>query len=380
MAEKITDTLVRNLTPPSTGNRRIYDTDIKGFGVRITSGGARAFILNYYVHGRERRYTIGAYPDWSVAAARKEAAELKRAIDRGEDPLGRREENRKAPTMVDLFERYAAEHLPHKAPRSAADDRSMWVKIILPFFGQTKVAAVSHADCDRLHREVSADRPVRANRVIEVLRKAMNLAVRWGWRHDNPASGVRRSSEEARERYLARDELARLLNALDTHPQRASATAIRLMILTGCRRGEALAARWSEFDLDAGNWVKPSAHTKQRKTHHTALSGEATALLREWRLTSTGEFVFPGADGRPLTDVKRTWETVKRQAGLSDVRLHDLRHTFASLLASAGHSLPTIGKLLGHTQAQTTARYAHLYPDRLRAAADVVGAVVRPPK
>lgn len=370
MVERITDKLVRDLAPPMTGNIRIYDTEIKGFGVRITRAGAKSFILNYYVNGRERRYTIGSYPEWRVAVARKEAAELKRRIDRGDDPLEERQESRDAPTVIDLFERYAAEHLPRKAARSAADDRSMWVKIILPYFGHRKVAAITHADCDRLHREVSTDRPIRANRVIEVLRKAMNLAVRWGWRADNPASGVQRSPEQGRERYLTPDEYQRLIVALSNHQERSSANAIHLMLLTGCRRGEALAARWTEFNLDDQLWIKPSAHTKQRRLHRSVLSTSATMLLRSWRETSTGEFVFPNTTGKPLTDVKRTWASVCRAASIEGVRLHDLRHTYASILASAGESLLTIGKMLGHTQTQTTARYAHLMDDPLREAAE----------
>jgi integrase len=231
---------------------------------------------------------------------------------------------------------------------------------------------VTHADCDQLHRDIAAAHPYRANRVIEVLRKAMNLAVRWGWRPDNPAIGVHRSPEEGRERYLTRDEITRLVSTVTSHPEHASATAIYLMLLTGCRRGEALSARWSEFDLIGATWTKPSAHTKQRKLHRAVLSRQAVALLQTWRATSNGEFLFPGHTGKPLTDVKRTWNAIRRDAVLGDVRLHDLRHTYASFLASSGHSLLTIGKMLGHTQAQTTSRYAHLFDDPLREAAESV--------
>ena len=376
MAERITDKLVRDIEPPASGNRRVYDTDIKGFGIRVTAAGAKSFVLNYYIHGRERRYTIGGYPTWSVAAARKAASELRQAIDWGEDPLEERNEWRAAPTIIELYERYASEHLPRKAPRSAADDRSMWEKIILPFFGHAKVADITHADCDHLHQEIGADRPVRANRVIEVLRKAMNLAIRWGWRADNPASGTHRNREERRDRYLTGAELVRLSVALEGHKERASVNAIRLMLLTGCRRGEALSATWSQFDLAAGVWTKPSAHTKQRKVHRVPLSSAAVELLADLQKMASGELLFPGAHGRPLTDVKRTWEAVRQSAGLGDVRLHDLRHTYASILASAGLSLPVIGALLGHTQAQTTARYSHLMDDPLRAATEKVADVV----
>jgi integrase len=278
----------------------------------------------------------------------------------------------------------------------------MWEKLVLPRLGRLKVAAVTPADIDALHAEVGKTRPVRANRVVEVVRKAFNLAIRWGWRADNPASGVHRNREERRARYLAPTEILRLSEALAAHPERTSANAIRLLLLTGARRGEVLSARWDMLDLEAGVWVKPSAHTKQRKEHRVPLSAPAVQLLREMQARASSCYVFASADGRPLTDVKRTWLSVCRAAGLAELveqrtgdsrparsrrnragshwrataRLHDLRHTYASILASEGLSLPIIGALLGHTQPQTTARYAHLLDDPLRAATERVGLVL----
>jgi integrase len=252
----------------------------------------------------------------------------------------------------------------------------MWEKIVLPRLGQTRVRDVTHQQIDALHAEVGRTRPVRANRVVEVLRKAFNLAIRWGWRTDNPASGVHRNQEERRARYLTAAEIARLSEALAAHPERVSANAIKLLMLTGARRGEVLTARWEMFDLVAGVWVKPSAHTKQRKEHRVPLSAPALQLLRDMRTAGADTYVFPGRHGGPLTDVKRTWQSVTAGAGIRDCRLHDLRHTYASLLASAGLSLPIIGALLGHTQTQTTARYSHLQDDPLRAATEHVGSVI----
>jgi integrase len=366
-------------------------------------------VLNYVVHGRERRMTIGRFPIWSATAAREEARALRRKVDAKIDPLNELETERRAieaaraaPTMQDLFDRYAAEHLPRKAPRAAADDRSMWQQIILPRLGSMKVDAVRPADVDALQSEISATRSVRANRTVEVIRKAFNLAIRWGWGAGNPASGVHRNHEEKRARYLSRDEILRLSDALSVHPNRTSANAIRLMMLTGARRGEVLGARWDMFDLEAGIWIKPSSHTKQRAEHRVPLSAAAIELLKEMQAQATGPYVFPGSAQSPLTDVKRTWLSVCRQAGLAiqtpvpfrndkgvrrknggpvtawraTVRLHDLRHTYASILASEGLSLPIIGALLGHTQPQTTARYAHLLDDPLRAATERVGAAM----
>lgn len=387
MAERITDKLVKQLKPPASGNRIVYDTDVKGFGVRITAAGAKAFIINYYIAGRERRFTIGDVSDWSVAAAREEAKALKRGIDRGDDPLGRRIEERTAPTVRDLWKEYETKHLPTKRPRSAADDRSMWQNYILPKLGPEKVASIAPKDVDDLHAWIGATKPVRANRVIEVLRKALNLAVRWGWREDNPAAGVRRNHEEKRERYLAPAEITRLGEALDAHPEKASCNAIRFLLLTGARKSEALGATWAMFDLASGVWTKPSAHTKQQRVHRVPLSSVALELLLAIKAHSPDPvYVFPGrVEGQPLTDIKRTWAAVCETAGLSDIRLHDLRHTFASILASNQQSLPTIGALLGHTQAQTTHRYSHLLDEAMRTASETVGTAVngrksKPPK
>ena len=303
---RITDRLVRALPSPAKGNSIAYDADLKGFGVRVTAAGAKAFILNYRVKGRERRMTIGSYPEWTVLAARKEAEEQKRLVDRGIDPLLTRERERLAPTVRDLFERYAAEHLPRKAARSAADDRSMWNKSILPALGSMKLAEVTASDCDRLHREISKSRPVRANRTLEVLRKAFELTIRWGWLDRNPASGFHRNPEAKRERFLNPAEIERLFVALEGHCEADSTDVIRLLLLAGCRRGEALGARWEQFDLEAGVWTKPSAETKQRRAHRVPLSVAAVRLLRGRQAESDGAHVFPGQDGKALTDIKRT--------------------------------------------------------------------------
>jgi integrase len=193
-----------------------------------------------------------------------------------------------------------------------------------------------------------------------------------------------------------------LARALNEHPEVTSVNAIKLLMLTGARRGEVLGATWDMFDLEQGIWVKPSAHTKQRRIHRVPLSSPALDLLKSMRAEAKNQFVFSGAEGKPLTDFKRTWASVCKAAGFVDripkqtrsgktvcdkngapilieqpnVRVHDLRHSFASILVSAGASLPLIGQLLGHTQVQTTQRYAHLFDKTMRDAAEAVGAFV----
>jgi integrase len=268
------------------------------------------------------------------------------------------------------------------------------------------VTQISHEDIDAFHRDITTIRgtPIRANRTVEVLRKAFNLSIRWKWRTDNPASGVRRNPEEKRNRFLNKTEIAALAQALSEHSEPVSANAVKLLMLTGARRGEVLGATWAMFDLENGIWTKPSAHTKQKKLHRVPMSGHAVRLLEEIKATAEGSYVFPGRDGKPLTDIKRTWLSVCRKAGLVEtvqkkdragkpvtgrsgkpitieqpnVRLHDIRHSFASILVSGGASLPLIGQMLGHTQVQTTQRYAHLFDDPMRRAAEMVGAFMLP--
>ncbi len=208
-----------------------------------------------------------------------------------------------------------------------------------------------------------------------------NLAIRWELRPDNPAASFIRNPESPRERFLDHKEIGRLSEALAAHPNQRMANVIRLLMLTGARRGEVLKARWEQLDLDRAVWTKPAATTKQRRLHRAPISGAAVALLRMIRAHVPGDcpWVFPGdASGKPVIEIKRFWHNVRAEAGLEDVRIHDLRHTFASLLVSGGMSLPMIGRLLGHTQVQTTHRYAHLFDDPLRTGLNEVGELLRP--
>lgn len=374
MTEKLTEKLLREMKPPAKGNSITYDTEVKGFGARITAAGSRAFILNYRIHGRERRFTIGDWPTWSVAAAREEAKHLRKEVDRGIDPLGDRIENREAKTVNDLWLEYERVHLPTKRARSASDDRSMWKTYILPKLRNVKVRDLTPQMVDELHREISETKPVRANRVIEVLRKACNLAIRWEWVDRNPCTGFAKNTEQERQVYLSPEQIRLVAKALEQSRSQASANAIRFMLLTGCRKSEALGATWSMFDLDSGIWTKPSSHTKQKRIHRVPLSGAATELLIRMSEEEDADpvFVFPGSgEAGHLTDVKRTWQTVREAAGIPDVHIHDLRHTFAALLASNAVPMMVLSGLLGHTQAQTTKRYAHLYDDPLRDGAEV---------
>jgi integrase len=380
----LTDVFVRGLSPPDHGNRIHWDAGdpkkaIVGFGCRITEKGARSFVLRYYIAGRERRLTIGSCPTWGVGAAREEAKRLLRDIDRGGyDPLAERVRDREAPTVNDLCTRYLAEHAAvRKGVRSRIEDERLIRQWIKPELGNRKVGEIRRSDVEKLHRKISERTPTRANRCKTLLSTMFSLVVRWEMRADNPASGVQKNYEEPRHRYLTGDELRRLTEALAALPNQQAANVVRLLLLTGSRRGETLAATWSQFDLEQGIWTKPSSHTKQKKLHRIPLSAPARLLLAEMRAAAQHPtYLFPERGGdKPISDVKRAWETIRKTAQI-DARLHDLRHSYASILASAGLSLPVIGALLGHTQPGTTARYAHLFDDPLRAATEKAGEVI----
>jgi integrase len=393
MAHHLTDSLVRNLTPPDHGNSVTYDDAVPGFGIRVTAAGARSFVLNYRVRGsgRERRFTIGGFPNWNVASARKESRRLRTVIDGGGDPLGDIQTERAEPTMSDLIQRFEEEHLPRKRPGTARTYQLLLHNHIEPHFGQhTKVADVTFADCDDLHRKITkAGSPYAANRTKAVLSVMFKLAEKWGWRAGgtNPATHIESNIEESRKRYLSSDELKRLLKALAEHPNQQIANIFRVCLMTGCRRGEARSMRWRDLDLDRrddeGNpkpiWTKPASSTKQKIDHVTPVPAPLRMMLTTiWNAQrgARSDWVFPSTRGDGhVIELQLDWVKLCKAAKIAGLRTHDLRHSFASQLASGGASLPFIGALLGHANPKTTARYSHLFDDPLRAAAEKVAAI-----
>jgi integrase len=400
----LTERFAKAASPSPSGRAPILcDDEVIGFGLQVRPSGRKSFTLDYTFEARKRRFFIGEFPDWTVTAAREEAKRLKREIDRGIDPLARRDERRTAPTFRDLTERYLAENAVRLVKESQRDRRNMLRDYVLPSWCNRKVVDIRPSDVDHLLAEIAKGRarrskpktkqkrlkplapakptPIQANRVGMLIRKMFNLAIRWEMRADNPAVGFFRNPEHPRERFLDHTEIARLSEALAEHPNQRFANIIRLLMLTGARKGEVLTARWEQFNLDRAVWTKPAATTKQKRLHRAPISGATVALLRTIRASVPADcpWVFPGdAEGKPVQEIKRFWDDIRAETDLSGVRIHDLRHTFASLLVSGGMSLPMIGKLLGHTQVQTTQRYAHLFDDPLREGLNAVGDMLRP--
>ena len=369
-----------------------WDEDPKatGFGIRPFPGGGKSWFIDYRLDGRQKRFTLGPFPRWSADAARERAKELRKQIDKGFDPAGNKRQRREAPTVKDLIDRYVADHIPRKALNAhrLQDEHRMLAAIGSRLGVHTKLGDIHGGDIADMHRRMTeANGPVRANRILAVASKmfAMSLVPRAGETHPwrdavagNPCKGVERNHEEARERFFSQAELAAISDALSEYGG-VAADCIRLVMLTGCRPGEAIKARWSEFDADAGYWVRPSAHVKTRKTLKLPLSPPAIELIERLRKQrGKSAHVFPGAaPGEPIVTLQHCWNFVKQRAGLEQsARVYDLRHSFASVGAGGGLSLPVIGKLLGHTQSRTTARYAHLSDDPLREAAEKIGNVI----
>jgi integrase len=377
--EKLTKSVVESLTSGSE-EFVIWDSALPGFGIRVKPSNVKSYVVQYRNRktGASRRKTIGQHgPLLTFHKAKERARILLADALKGNDPVADDRTVRDAPTMRQLAADYLEQHaIPKKRPRSVKNDRSMIDRIILPRLGSKKVAAIQSRDVHSLHVSMKQT-PYQANRLLALLSKMLSLAVKWGWRSDNPVRSIERFQEEQRERWLSDGELCQLLSVLVAHPNQRAANAVRLQLLTGARLGEVLKARWSDFDLERGVWTKPSHHTKQKRTEHIPLSGPTLTLLTDMRAKAEPQEtnLLPGnASGRPLQDIKKFWKVVTAQAGIANYRLHDNRHTHASHLVSSGLSLEIVGRLLGHTNPTTTKRYAHIADSPLRAATERFGA------
>jgi len=400
--QKLTEKLVKNAQPVEGKDYQLFDPELRAFALIVYRSGSKAFTIDYRHAGRPRRMVFGRWPEWSVSAARIRAKELRRDVDAGYDPLKQRQQMREQPRIRDLIDRYLIEHASKLAKANEADQHSMMEKLVAPHWENRLVSEITRSDVDQLLTKVAEGRarphkakpnnrarklqgpkktPIRANRVGEALRKAFSLAIEWGWREDNPASGFYRRLENPRERFLTKDEIDRLANALDHDEDQRAADIIRICMLTGARVGEVRQSRFEQFNLDLLIWTKPASTTKQRRMHRVPISENVAAIVRQRKLVvpNSSPWVFPGdVAGQPVIEIRRFWKRIQREAQIEDVRIHDLRHTFASLLVSGGASLEMIGKLLGHTQLQTTQRYAHLLDAPLREGVNAVAGMFQP--
>jgi integrase len=375
---KLTNKHVASVPVPERGEAIYRDDALTGFALRVWASGKRKFIYEYKRQGRKRRVTLGAFPDaLNATQARAQAKKLAGKVAAGEDPAEEHRKQLDAPTVAELSAWFFRQEAGRLRPATAERYQYHAQRFVLPAFGKKKAKDVKRADVKALMRKM-AGTPIQANRVLAFTKRLFSVAVNEEVCERNPCKGIEKYPEEARERYLSDEEVQRFTAALDAEPNQDAANAYRLLILTGARSGEVRTARWEMFDLGAGTWTKPGATTKQKTTHHAPLMAPAIALLRQMagERDDDSPYLFPSPENpeKPRYGFKRPWNRIRRRAGIEDVRTHDLRHTFASGIVSNGASLAMVGALLGHTQHQTTMRYAHLMQDPLRQAVDQLGA------
>lgn len=368
---------------PSEVPRYFWDDQLPGFGVKITPTGKRRYVCKYRVGGgrtgRQRWYFLGLHGQITCDQARDQAIQIFSVVSRGEDPQATKEANRNAPTLTDLWTRYQVEHLPKKKLHSVQDDRQKARDFILPALGHHKVANITRSDIQVIHQKL-ADRPYQANRVLALLSKMFSLAEVWGYRPDNsnPCHQVERYKEKARQRYLSQAELKRLAQTLDRLGDSGPLwpyiiAAIKLLLFTGARVSEILNAQWAWVDWENRVIQLPDSKTGAKPIF---LSEPALAILLQLKSVANCEenaYIIHGhVKGKSLVNISKPWKRICEEAGISGVRIHDLRHTAASFGVAHGLNLPVIGRLLGHTQHQTTQRYAHVDTDPALLAANTI--------
>jgi integrase len=372
---KLTKTVVEGAVAKSQ-RYRLNDSLVPGLCLLVLPSGARTYYVRFrQLDGRQLEMKLGTPVELTPDDARRLAREALAQVREGRRPTEERRATRLAATLADLAREHLERHAAKK--RSGGCDEANWRVHLLPALGAaTKVAAVRHEDVVRWH--AAHRQPITANRALRTLSVAMRLAEQWGWRphNSNPCKGVKPHRETARRRYLSAQELAQLRAALQRWEEAGPlavrwrfAQLVRLLLLTGARLREVMCAEWAWVDWERSVLRVPEAKGKTGAAE-IQLAPRAVAILRELEAAGGGSpWVIQGAaPGRPLVGYRKPWLALLADAGVSDLRIHDLRHTFASYALSGGQTLGTVGQLLGHRSAQTTTRYAHLITETAQAA------------
>ncbi len=378
----------------------IHDTETKGFMLRVNPNGRKLFYCYYRINGVRRRPMIGEYPRLTVEKARDEAKRYLSEATLGRDLSLERQDLRASDTFETFAEMYMKDAAKRVRGRTLEENQRRIDLHLIPALGPKKLTTITKSDMTRLHHRLAEKRPlqvtdgagnvkqsktkttgghINANRCLMLLRAMFNTAERWGVvpEGSNPCRHVELFKEKPRERYLNPEEFKRLAEALawaekGNHATPWAIAALRLLIMTGCRLREILDLRWEYVDAGSKCLRLPESKTGAKVIHLNAPALEVLTTL--YQLRGKSPWVIQGhVRGQQLINLTKPWYRIRAQAGLPDLRIHDLRHCFAGVGASLGLGLPIVGKLLGHTQGRTTERYANLAPDPVQAAAEKIG-------
>jgi integrase len=352
------------------------DTQVVGLKLQVSKGGRKFFLLRYTFNKQKRAIKVGEYGPLSLNEARQRANELKAMIGRGIDPQEERRLQQQVPTFGDFVREH---YLPYAYAnkRTARSDESKLRLHLLPLLQHRKLDQIATTDLQRYFDQLRIKyTPATANRHLSLLSRMLKLAVTWGFLDKNPAVGIRKAQENnERHRYLSDEEIVRLLEALRGDQNPVASAFFEFLLYTGVRKGEALAAKWEHVDLHKRVWFLP--RTKNGKARHVILNPLAVELLERQGRVPGNPYLFPGkVPGQPLNNPQKCFNRALRQAGIRDFRIHDLRHTHASIAINNGASLYEVQNLLGHSQAKTTTRYAHLADETLRRVSDKVSKTI----
>jgi len=362
--------------PAESASKADEYTDTEMPGLKATVNKNRQIVMyhRYTVNSVKRAERIGAYPGISIAEARQKVQENRAILDRGGDPQEDRDRAKAMPT----FAEYAQEFLDFvRQYKKSADSDASKLKIYLkPHFGARRLCDITLRDIQTYHAKMTKTlAPSTANRHLALLSKMFSLALQWDRVTKNPCIGIKKFKEDNQtQRFLNEAEIGRLFQALDADYNKVATNALKLLLLTGCRREEVLQAKWEDISLETGTWFLPNGKTGSR---YVQVNGAAKALL-ESIVRIDSPYVFPGRDSpdKPLNNPRKCFTRVLKAAGIEHIRIHDLRHSHASILVNQGVSLFMVQKILGHSSPKTTQRYAHLSDSTLRAASETVSAAI----
>lgn len=356
------------------------DSEVIGLRISVTRAGRKFWFWRYTYQGIKRAAKVGEFPALDVAVARRRALELRAQLDLGQDPQASKDHYKAMPTLAEFAER---EYMPlaRQTKRSHKDDASRLQHHLLPRFGQRKLCDLTTREIQGFIAEMAQSHtPATANRILSLLARMLKLATVWQVIERNPCQGIAKLREaRARERFLNNEEISALYQAMAKEKNTVAVSAIQFLLLTGLRRNEALKARWDQVDLDRQLMHLPD--TKSGKPRNVVLSAQAVALLANLPSRHSSGWLFPGRfEGRPLDNLDKCLQRLLQSAGLAAMRVHDLRHTHASILANNGVSLFVIQRSLGHSSPLMSQRYSHLCDSAVREAGDVVGNIVNQAK